>query len=196
MPAEEVEVKVRIGDVSELSRKLSAAGFRLITPRTHEMNTLYDFSDGRLRARGEVLRIRKYGSKWTLTHKSKGNTGKHKSRVETETELADGEALAHIFEAIGLAPSFRYEKYRAEWSDGEGHVVIDETPIGNIAELEGSPVWIDRTAEILAINESEYITASYAQMFGEWRLKTGSKAREMTWAETGKGEHEVRKGKN
>ena len=186
MPAEEIEIKVRIGDLSELSRKLTAAGFHLVTPRTHEMNTLYDFSDGRLRARGEVLRIRKYGPKWTLTHKSKGNAGKHKSRGETETELANGEALAHVFEAIGLSPSFRYEKYRAEWSDGEGHVVIDETPIGSIAELEGPPDWIDRTAELLVIKESEYITASYAQMFGEWRTKTGSKAREMTWAETGR----------
>ena len=195
MPAEEVEIKVRVRDLEELSRKLSAAGFRLVTPRTHEVNTLYDFSNGRLRGRGEVLRIRKYGSKWTLTHKSKGSAGKHKSRVETETELADGEALAHVFEAVGLAPSFRYEKYRAEWGDGEGHVVVDETPIGNIAELEGSPAWIDRTAEVLAINESEYITASYAQMFNEWRTKTGSKAREMTWAETRKGEHEVHEDK-
>ena len=186
MPAEEVEIKVRIGDLSGLARKLSAVGFRLVTPRTHEMNTLYDFSDGRLRACGEVLRIRKYGSKWTLTHKSKGNAGKHKSRAETETELADGEALAHVFEAIGLSPCFRYEKYRAEWSDGEGHVVVDETPIGNIAELEGSPDWIDHTAGVLAIKESEYITESYAQMFGEWKLKTGSRAREMTWAEMGR----------
>jgi len=185
MPAEEVEIKVRVCDLEELSRKLSAAGFRLITPPAHEMNTLYDFSDGRLRGRGEVLRIRKYGLKWTLTHKSKGSAGKHKSRVETETELVDGEALANVFEAIGLTPSFRYEKYRAEWSDGEGHVVVDETPIGNIVELEGSPEWIDRTARLLAINESEYITASYAQMFSEWRTKTGSKAREMTWAEMG-----------
>ncbi len=185
MPAEEVEIKVRVDDLDELSRKLTAAGFRRVTPRTHEMNTLYDFNDGRLRARGEVLRIRKYGSKWTLTHKTKGNAGKHKSRVETETEVGDGEALAHVFEAIGLTPSFRYEKYRAEWSDGEGHVVIDETPIGNITELEGSPAWIDRTARLLAIKEAEYMTASYAQMFAEWKVKTGSKAREMTWAETG-----------
>ena len=185
MPAEEVEIKIRVDDLDELSRKLITAGFRQVTQRTHEMNTLYDFSDGQLRARGEILRIRKYGSKWTLTHKTKGIAGKHKSRVETETELADGEAMAHVFEAIGLSRSFRYEKYRAEWSDGEGHVVIDETPIGNIAELEGSAEWIDRTAEMLAIGESEYITASYAQMFNEWRAKTGSTAREMTWAETG-----------
>lgn len=186
MPAEEIEIKIKIDTLDQLSRKLDGAKFRLITPRTHEINTLYDFSDGRLRARGEILRIRKYGSKWTLTHKTKGDSSKHKSRVETETELADGVSLMHIFEAIGLAPSFRYEKYRAEWSDGEGHVVIDETPIGNVAELEGAPEWIDRTAKTLAIAESEYITASYAQMFNDWKTRTGSKAANMTWTEIAK----------
>jgi len=186
MPAEEVEVKLRVDDLDSLTRKLSASNFKLVTPRTHEMNTLYDLPDRRLRARGEVLRIRKYGSKWTITHKTKGNSGKHKSRSETETEVKDGEALDHIFKAIGFGPSFRYEKYRAEWSDGEGHVVLDETPIGNIAELEGSPNWIDQTAAHLGIKESEYITESYVQMFVTWRERTRSKARDMTWEEVGR----------
>jgi adenylate cyclase, class 2 len=185
MPSQEVEVKLRIADLGALTRRLSAAKFKLVTPRTHEMNTLYDFPGGQLRARGEVLRIRKYGDKWTVTHKTKGTTIKYKSRVETETRVDDGEALAHIFESVGLIPSFRYEKYRAEWSDGEGHVVLDETPIGNIAELEGSPEWIDRTAKQLDIKESEYITQSYVQMFYAWREQTGSKAKELTWNEIG-----------
>jgi adenylate cyclase class 2 len=182
-PAQEVEVKLLVSDLDSLTRKLIASGFKLVTPRTHEMNTLYDFSGGRLRSRGEVLRIRKYGDKWTITHKTKGSAGKHKSRMETETKVEDGEALAHIFEALGLAPSFRYEKYRAEWGDGEGHVVLDETPIGNIAELEGPPEWIDRVAKALGIKESQYITQSYAQMFYAWCEQTDSKAREMTWDE-------------
>jgi adenylate cyclase class 2 len=181
MPAPEVEVKLHVDDLAELARKLESSGFKLVTARTHEMNILYDFSSGPLRARGEVLRIRKYGDKWTTTHKTKGGVGKHKSRVETETRVEDGEALAHIFESIGLSPSFRYEKYRAEWSDGEGHVVLDETPIGNLAELEGAPDWIDQTAKKLGIKESEYITQSYAQMFYAWKSKTGSKATDMTW---------------
>ena len=185
-PVHEVEVKLRVADLDALTRKLSAASFKLSTPRTHEMNTLYDFSSKALRNRGEVLRIRKYGEKWTVTHKSKGNAGKHKSRMETETKLEDGEALAHIFAALGLSPSFRYEKFRAEWSDGEGHVVLDETPIGNIAEFEGTPEWIDRTAAQLGVKQSEYITMSYAQMFAAWRDKSGSKASEMTWAAIGK----------
>src|SRR5690242_9293352 len=85
-PAPEVEVKLRISDLNALTEKLTASGFKLLTPRTHELNTLYDFADGRLRSRGEILRIRKYGEKWTLTHKTRGKTGKHKSRMETETQ--------------------------------------------------------------------------------------------------------------
>ena len=52
-----------------------------------------------------------------------------------------------ILRALGFAPTFRYEKFRAEWSDGKGHVVVDETPIGNFGEIEGPSRWIDRTAQ-------------------------------------------------
>jgi len=44
-----------------------------------------------------------------------------------------------ILRALGYAPSFRYEKFRAEWTDGKGQVVVDETPIGDFCEIEGSP---------------------------------------------------------
>ena len=72
-----------------------------------------------------------------------------------------------ILRALGFAPTFRYEKYRAEWSDGTGHVVIDETPIGNFGEFEGPARWIDRTARALGIAPSDYITQTYAPMFFE-----------------------------
>ena len=44
-----------------------------------------------------------------------------------------------ILTALGFRPSFRYEKYRAEWTDGSGEVVIDRTPIGDLAEIAGTP---------------------------------------------------------
>ena len=183
--AAEVEVKFRIHDLISLTHQLSKQAFRLVTPRTHEMNTLYDTPKGTLRERGELLRIRKYGDVWKVTHKGKGNTGKHKTRVETETKVQDGEALAEILTSIGLVPSFRYEKFRTEWSDGTGHVVLDETPIGNIAEIEGPPEWIDSTATKLGIDHSDYITDSYAQLFFAWKKRSKSEAQHMTWEALG-----------
>ena len=57
--------------------------------------------------------------------------------------------MGRIIEAVGFSPSFRYEKFRSEWADSNGHVVIDETPIGNFGEIEGQAKWIDSTARRL-----------------------------------------------
>ena len=159
---QEVEIKFRVDDLRALTRKLRGAGFRLVTPRTHEMNTLYDLPGELLRARKQLLRLRKYGSVWTLTHKSGDKRGRHSSRVELETSVADGKKMDAILRGLGYAPSFRYEKFRAEWTDGKGQVVVDETPIGNFCEIEGPPRWIDATAKKLDVTPDEYITKNYA----------------------------------
>jgi len=179
----EIEIKFRVADPRALTRKLRAAGFRLVTPRTHEMNTLYDLPGEILRQRKQLLRLRKYGRTWTLTHKSGTTRGRHSSRVELETAVADGKKMELILRALGYAPSFRYEKFRAEWSDGKGQVVVDETPIGNFAEIEGPSRWIDATARKLSVNPVDYITKNYASLFLEWTHQTGSKAKEMTFLE-------------
>lgn len=180
----EVEIKFRVDDVRALARKLRARGFRSVTPRTHEANALYDLPGQPLRKRGDLLRLRKYGPGWVLTHKAKGKAGRHKTRVETETRVADGPQMDAILRALGFAPTFRYEKFRAEWADRQGHVVLDETPIGNFGEIEGPPRWIDRTAKRLGILPSQYITDTYAGLFFAWKRRTRSSAMEMTFAET------------
>ena len=177
----EVEIKFRIADLKALSEALRGAGFRRITPPTHEMNSLYDLPGQKLRKRGELLRLRKYGEKWVLTHKSKGKSGRYKVRTELETCVENGEQMDAILRALGFAPTFRYEKFRAEWSDGVGHAVLDETPIGNFGEIEGPSRWIDRTARSLNIAPSDYITQTYADLFFTWKRATRSPASEMTF---------------
>jgi adenylate cyclase class 2 len=171
--AVETEIKFRIADLDELARRLQAAGFRVVTPRAFESNVLYDTPDRRMRARTEILRIRNYAGRYTVTHKRlpDGSAGeeRHKHRVETETEVADGNVLAEIFVSLGLTAAFRYEKWRTEWGDGEGHCVMDETPIGNYAELEGTSSWIDRAAARLGVDPAQYITLSYGRLFDLWR---------------------------
>jgi adenylate cyclase class 2 len=179
--SKEIEIKFRVEDLRALARKLRASGFHVTTQRTHEMNTLYDLSGEVLRARKELLRLRKYGSDWTLTHKSGKKTGRHSSRVELEASVDDGKQMDLILRALGYAPSFRYEKFRAEWTDGKGQVVVDETPIGNFCEIEGAPRWIDATAKKLGVKRADYITMNYAGLFAEWRARTKSSAEEMTF---------------
>jgi len=183
MPSnKEIEIKFRIADLRRLNLQLRRAGFRLFTKRTHEMNTLYDLPGFPLRKRGELFRLRKYGSGWVLTHKAKGKAGRHKTRIELETRVDDGKKMALILDALGFVPTFRYEKFRAEWRDPQGHVVVDETPIGNFGEIEGPSRWIDRTAGLLGIRQQDYITDTYVNLFFNWKKAAHSTAKDMTFA--------------
>jgi adenylate cyclase class 2 len=185
MPVE-TEIKFRVDDPGSLSKRLEEAGFRLQTPRSFESNVLYDTPDRQLRARTEILRIRSYAGRGTLTHKRLPLDGpgedRHKHRIETEIGVADGDALADFFLGLGFVAAFRYEKWRTEWTDGEGHCVIDETPIGDYAELEGSAAWIDRAAARLGVDPAQYVTLSYGRLFEAWREEHSSSANDLTFA--------------
>jgi len=183
--AVETEIKLRVDDVDGFSARLHNAGFHLVTPRAFESNVLYDTPERQLRARTEILRIRHYDGRCLLTHKRVPDSGvgedRHKHRIETETQIEDGEALASVFLSIGLVPVFRYEKWRSEWSDEQGLCVIDQTPIGDFAELEGDSEWIDSAAARLGIPAESYLTLSYGRLFDLWRAKHNSTAHDLTF---------------
>ncbi|WP_446743464.1 class IV adenylate cyclase [Silvibacterium acidisoli] len=189
MSAVEIEVKFQVTDAAALEAKLRTIGFHLDTPRTFERNVLYDTPDRRLRSEHAILRIRRYGEQWVLTHKCmpKDNDpeARHKHRVETETRVSDGEALGAVFEQMGFAPAFAYEKWRTEYADATGHCVIDETPIGTFAELEGPEEWIDSKAAQLGLEPDQLSTLSYGRLFEQWRERTGSDAADLTFAAIG-----------
>ncbi|HEY6448315.1 MAG TPA: class IV adenylate cyclase [Acidobacteriaceae bacterium] len=187
MSSVEIEVKFAVADPADLARRLREAGFHEETPRTFERNVLFDTPDRRLRAQQSILRVRKYGGKWVVTHKclTRDNdpASRHKHRQETETAVADGDAIGEVFTQLGYAPAFVYEKWRTEYADATGHCVLDETPIGVYAELEGPADWIDETGRRLGVDHAEFLTLSYGRLFDRWREQTGSRAENLTFAE-------------
>ena len=54
----ETEIKLRVGDRRALLRQLAGLKVKLIAPRVHEMNTLYDTQDGKLARQAQMLRLR------------------------------------------------------------------------------------------------------------------------------------------
>jgi adenylate cyclase class 2 len=210
MQSAEIELKFPIHDLARLQSHLPALGFQLDTPRTFEQNTLYDTPDRTLRASRQILRIRRYGDLWIVTHKrppgltEQGDPTRYKVRIETETVIDDGPALAAILHQMGYEPVFRYEKFRTQWShstptiDGplftdpehpsqifaanpSFHLVLDETPIGDYAELEGPPAWIDDTLVRLNVDPATCLTDSYGRLFLDWKERTGSLADHLTF---------------
>ena len=100
--------------------------------------------------------------------------GRHKVREELELEVGDAAVLGRIFEGLGMRGWFRYEKYRTTYSlPGSKRwakdllIELDETPIGNFVELEGSPEAIDRAAQDLGYSPHDYVLKSYLALYLE-----------------------------
>ena len=187
MQAAEIELKFPVNDVDAFEQAIRQLSLRLVTERTLERNTLYDTPARDLRNRRQLLRLREYGARKVITHKrvadGEGADTRYKRRIETESEVEDPAALAEIFTQLGFGPVFRYEKFRTEWDDGEGHLVLDQTPIGTWAELEGPPAWIDRMRETLGVREEDCLLDSYGMLFLNWKERTGSPAENLTFEE-------------
>ncbi len=167
-PTREIEVKLRVEDPRRAAASLTSQGFRIVHPRAFESNVLFDTPERSLRVDRRLLRVREYGGAATLTYKGTPETGRHKSREELETEVADAETLRVMLGRLGYLPFFRYEKYRTIFQQpGEtaGQAVLDETPIGCWIELEGAPEWIDANAARLGFSQEQYITESYGALW-------------------------------
>jgi adenylate cyclase, class 2 len=187
MQAAEIELKFSVTDIRALRSAADGVGFRLVTERTFESNTLYDTADRELRGRRQILRLRNYGERCTVTHKRQADgadgDSRYKTRIETESEVEDCAALSEIFSQLGYGPVFRYEKFRTELEMDEGKLVLDETPIGVWAELEGPPAWIDTMLERLGVAPELRSTESYGKLFLRWKDETHSSAENLTFDE-------------
>ena len=200
----EIEVKLRIGDRRGFLRQLKRLKTKLTHARVREMNTLYDTDDGQLARRGQMLRLRVEGAarggpragqrrrvakdrprptnSAVLTFKGPVNGAeaskpeRYKIREEHELRISNPEEMPKIFEALGLRPWFRYEKFRSTFSlPGMARLklTLDETPIGLFVELEGERGDIDRAAGMLGFARSDYINTSYGALFMEERGMAG-----------------------
>jgi len=182
MPVE-TEIKLRFPAGAEAARELLARhGYQATAPRELESDQVFDLPDQPLRASGRLLRLRHRGDEWILTYKGPCRDGRHKSREEIETTLADGEAFELILTSLGYIRTFRYEKYRTNFKAGaSGLVTLDETPIGCLLELEGPEYWIDATAAQLGFGQEQYITRSYAALYEEYAAANPGAPTNMTF---------------
>jgi len=68
-------------------------------------------------------------------------------------------------------------------AEGGGHLVLDETPIGVWAELEGPTEWIDAMLARLGVDVDRCLTDSYGTLFLNWKSQSGSSAENMSFVE-------------
>ncbi len=173
----ETEVKLRYpADAADARRRIEQRGYPLLAARTLESDQLFDQAGGGFKRADTVLRLRRTSSNETsavatVTYKGPATRERYKSREEIEFDVSDPEAFVQLLERLGYLPGFRYEKLRTKFAaPGEpGIITVDETPIGVFLELEGAPHWIDQTAARLGFTHGQYLTASYAALYREYR---------------------------
>ena len=176
----ETEIKIRIESVEDFVSLLLSHGAESVSVRSLEDNILFDFPDDGLRQAHCILRVRSVDGRGVLTYKGAPRPDAiFKSREELETGVDNPETAIEILERIGMKRGFRYQKYRREFMSGGVHVAVDETPIGNYAELEGTEDEILSLAKKLGVEKSRFIRESYHALYLDFCSKRGTRPQSM-----------------
>jgi adenylate cyclase class 2 len=212
---DEIEIKLRVPDVAALRSRLKHLRAREITPRTYESNTLYDTPRQDLRRRGMLIRVRteqpassfgmrrpRENAAALLTYKGPSSSknakklgshskirGHFKIKDEAEVSVAGAGELASILRALGLRPTFRYEKFRTTYALPAVRglkIELDETPVGTYLELEGPVAAINRAAHLLGYARNDYMTDTYGSLYLAACRRLGRKPGDMLFPTTKK----------
>ncbi|MFY9530238.1 MAG: class IV adenylate cyclase [Candidatus Acidiferrales bacterium] len=205
----EIEVKLRVSDVSRLRRLLRRLG-AVSSGRIFESNTLYDDAQNHLRKSGRLLRLRVEIPARTLKPPARTRDGRlppvrhalltykapvprkgiapgqlrYKVREEVEVQVGDPSRLEMILGGLGLRPGFRYEKFRTTYRlPGLKNlvVVLDETPIGPFLELEGPKSAIDQAARRVGYALRDYNPMTYWSLYHDECRRRGVRPRNMVF---------------
>jgi adenylate cyclase class 2 len=139
---QEIEVKILEIDRVRMEAKLKEIGATL--DFDEELAAVfYDFPDNRLKAAGELLRLRKEGKAIRLTHKSPISHAVVKQMEEWETGVQDWEAMQQILSKLGFLARKQTKKRRTQYEWQGTHVVLDDyqgelAPIPLFLEIEAN----------------------------------------------------------
>lgn len=162
----EIEAKFYISQLDHITARLEELQARLIQPRVLETNLRFDLPDGGLRAKGQVLRLRR-DTETRLTFKSSSQEQSGVlARREIEFVVDDFEKARQFLDALGYREVIIYEKYRRTYELEGALIMLDELPYGNFLEIEGESVeQIQAMAAKLDLNWSTAIRTSYTALF-------------------------------
>ena len=167
---QETEVKFYVLHLDRIRTRLEKMKASIKQTRVLETNLRFDLPDGSLRAKGQVLRLRR-DTEARLTYKGAGqNTDGVLGRKEIEFLVDDFEKARQFLEALGYRQSLVYEKYRATYVLDDVSIMLDELPYGNFVEIEGDTnEQIQAVSTRLGLDWSAAVGTSYTGLFENLR---------------------------
>src|SRR6476469_4668668 len=139
----EIEAKMKVADFEPVLAALREHQATALGEHI-ETDTFFDTHDRALLAADKGLRLRvavnvnTNKSEALLTHKGPVGQGQLKKRQETQTVVANPEAMGRMLEQLGFVQWLRYQKRRQSWQLDSCRVELDEIPhLGKFVEIEG-----------------------------------------------------------
>jgi adenylate cyclase, class 2 len=161
----EREVKLRFPNVDAARDAVRRSGAVPLRGRRLQEDCMLDTRDRALSERHCVLRVRIEPGRTLLTFKGPLQRSAMKLRDELETEAADSGVLLRVLDELGFRVSFRYQKYREEFTKSDAIVAIDETPVGVFVEIEGTDAGIADMTAALGRTPDDYLVDSYRALY-------------------------------
>ena len=160
----EIEVKIKIDSIEDIKTRLRKLNGKE-GQRVFEDAEYFDFDDGRIKKGDLVIRLRN----GILAFKGPARSSNMMDREEIEAEV-DQEKMKEILMRIGLKPTKVAQKYRTRFmfDSGKGEVTVDETPIGNYIEIEGTEDFILSMTKKLGFTQKDHIVKSYGKLASEF----------------------------
>lgn len=157
----EIEAKILEVDRAAIEAKLKSLGAQFEFDEEFYA-VYYDTPEGKLKAEGKTIRLRKEGDRQVLTVKRKAeNEAGIKMREEHETGIKDYEQMENALAELGYIPVLKMRKQRTQYALMGAHVVIDDYTEDHVhipvfIEIEGeSREKLVEVAEALGYSESD-----------------------------------------
>lgn len=171
MPTE-TEIKIKIDSIDKIKTKVLEIRAELFKKRALQVDEYFDKKNA-LEKSDQVLRLRDNS---ILTYKGpKQKKQNMRVREEIEIMVDNGIYLKEILEKLGYMKTTTKEKYREAYIFQLTQICIDETPMGNFIEIEGSKQGVLDIAKKLGFSEKEFITKSYPRLWQEYAVKNKKK---------------------
>jgi adenylate cyclase, class 2 len=183
--SEEIEAKMKVGDLAAVRKRLEAAGAVRVRKEL-ETNAFFDAPDHRLQSADRGLRIRiaadEAGStRCLVTMKGPLQAGQFKSREEIQFSADDPEAVRKIFQNLGYRSTLSFQKRRETWLFGGCEVALDEMPyLGTYVEIEGKgEASISAARASLGLSDLPSISTGYISLLSRYLEEHGIKDRDI-----------------
>jgi len=185
MPTE-IEAKMAVRDPQAVRACIESLAGRPIAEMV-QRDSFFDDANGRLKAGDCALRLRCQiiegeTPRLFVTYKGPQQQGQVKRREEIEFAIDNDPAVTSLFERLGYAPKFTYEKRRIRWKHDSCMIELDHIPyLGWFIEIEGpDETTVMRIREQLGLADQALLTTSYVCMLEKHLVGHGITATHVT----------------